>query len=94
MLIGKRKIETYNHVIVKHAVFAANYWRWTFLFLLSYCGTNCLPFVHGINIFSHFAVLLLQSIIKTASGVALIVAENQYTSDLDGSIPVLITSVC
>lgn len=45
-----------------------------------------------------FVVMLLcfimQSIVKTASGLAFIVAENQYTSDLDGSIPVLVNSVC
>ncbi|CAL9169681.1 probable ribose-5-phosphate isomerase 4, chloroplastic [Musa acuminata AAA Group] len=33
-----------------------------------------------------------KSIVKTASGLAFIVAENQYTSDLDGSIPVLVNS--
>ncbi|CAL9135500.1 unnamed protein product [Musa textilis] len=33
-----------------------------------------------------------KSIVKKASGLAFIVAENQYTSDLDGSIPVLINS--
>lgn len=36
----------------------------------------------------------MQSIIKRASGLAFIVTENQYTGELGGSIPVLITSVC
>ncbi|WOL15348.1 putative ribose-5-phosphate isomerase 4, chloroplastic [Canna indica] len=38
------------------------------------------------------SIIQEKSIVKTANGLAFMVAENQYTSNLDGSIPVLITS--
>ncbi|XP_029116717.1 probable ribose-5-phosphate isomerase 4, chloroplastic isoform X1 [Elaeis guineensis] len=78
-VIGRRKLEGGESIIQEKVIYNAPWWPFK-----RNGGCSCLQ-VSACTC-SHV------SIVKTASKLAFIVSDKQYTRDLDGSIPVLINS--